>query len=61
MILKLFICDRFSHESVGEGDDRHLILERGPETSVYVIVKEKKWEKYCDLKLLESFFFFPLN
>ncbi|EXC29913.1 R3H domain-containing protein 2 [Morus notabilis] len=24
----------FSHESVGEGDDRHLILERCPETSV---------------------------
>lgn len=27
---------RFVHESVGEGDDRHLILERCPETSMYV-------------------------
>lgn len=27
---------RFSHESVGEGEDRHLVLERCPETSMYV-------------------------
>lgn len=27
---------RFLHESVGEGDDRHLILQRCPETSMYV-------------------------
>lgn len=32
----IMLFDRFSHESVGEGDDRHLILERCPETSMYV-------------------------
>jgi len=25
---------RFAHESVGEGEDRHLILERCPDTSM---------------------------
>ena len=34
--LLLFYCNRFSHQSVGEGDDRHLILECCPETSMYV-------------------------
>lgn len=29
-------CARFSHESVGEGEERHLVLERCPETSMYV-------------------------
>lgn len=30
---------RFSHESVGEGEDRHIVLERCPESSVYVNTK----------------------
>lgn len=32
----ILLFSSFSHESVGEGDDRHLILERCPETSMYV-------------------------
>lgn len=28
--------DSFSHQSVGEGDRRHLVLERCSETSMYV-------------------------
>lgn len=31
----IFLVARFSHESVGEGEERHLILERCPETSMY--------------------------
>ena len=30
-------CGRFSHESVGEGEARHLVLERCSETSMYAI------------------------
>ena len=33
----LLNCARFAHESIGEGDDRHLVLERCPETSMYVL------------------------
>lgn len=32
----ILLSARFSHESVGEGEERHLILERCPETSMYV-------------------------
>ncbi|XP_060966244.1 uncharacterized protein LOC133034832 isoform X3 [Cannabis sativa] len=36
---------RFSHESVGEGDDRHLILERCPDTSVpSILVSDILWQ-----------------
>nr|KYP74547.1 hypothetical protein KK1_007232 [Cajanus cajan] len=35
----------FAHESVGEGDDRHLILERCPDTSIPpVLVSDILWE-----------------
>ncbi|XP_060966241.1 uncharacterized protein LOC133034832 isoform X1 [Cannabis sativa] len=35
----------FSHESVGEGDDRHLILERCPDTSVpSILVSDILWQ-----------------
>ncbi|XP_021818410.1 uncharacterized protein LOC110760457 isoform X1 [Prunus avium] len=35
----------FSHESVGEGDDRHLILERCPETSIpSILVGDILWQ-----------------
>ncbi|KAL5538781.1 hypothetical protein UlMin_044331 [Ulmus minor] len=35
----------FSHESLGEGDDRHLILERCPETSVpSILVSDILWQ-----------------
>ncbi|KAH7543435.1 hypothetical protein FEM48_Zijuj02G0183700 [Ziziphus jujuba var. spinosa] len=35
----------FSHESVGEGDDRHLILERCPETSIpSILVSDILWQ-----------------
>ncbi|KAG4997649.1 hypothetical protein JHK85_029088 [Glycine max] len=38
----------FAHESVGEGDDRHLILERCPDTSIPpVLVSDILW-KYDD-------------
>ncbi|KAI3435394.1 uncharacterized protein J3R85_006128 [Psidium guajava] len=37
----------FAHESVGEGDDRHLILERCPETSIpSILVSDILWQ--CD-------------
>ncbi|XP_054800147.1 uncharacterized protein LOC129304492 isoform X2 [Prosopis cineraria] len=36
---------RFTHESVGEGDDRHLILVRCPETSIPpILVSDILWE-----------------
>ncbi|XP_019451117.1 PREDICTED: uncharacterized protein LOC109354952 isoform X4 [Lupinus angustifolius] len=36
---------RFAHESVGEGDDRHLILERCPDTSIPpILVSDILWE-----------------
>ncbi|KAK4273618.1 hypothetical protein QN277_021985 [Acacia crassicarpa] len=35
----------FAHESIGEGDDRHLILVRCPETSIPpILVKDILWE-----------------
>ncbi|PON37891.1 R3H domain containing protein [Trema orientale] len=35
----------FSHESVGEGDDRHLILERCPDTSIpSILVSDILWQ-----------------
>lgn len=35
----------FAHESIGEGDDRHLILERCPETSIPpVLVNDILWQ-----------------
>ncbi|KAM1802546.1 hypothetical protein TB2_033248 [Malus domestica] len=35
----------FSHESVGEGEDRHLILERCPETSIpSILVGDILWQ-----------------
>ncbi|KAI4350153.1 hypothetical protein L6164_010662 [Bauhinia variegata] len=35
----------FAHESVGEGDDRHLILERCPETSIPpILVSDILWQ-----------------
>lgn len=35
----------FSHHSVGEGDDRHLILERCPETSIpSILVSDLLWQ-----------------
>uniref|UniRef100_A0A5B7C3B1 Putative Single-stranded nucleic acid binding R3H protein isoform 2 n=1 Tax=Davidia involucrata TaxID=16924 RepID=A0A5B7C3B1_DAVIN len=35
----------FSHQSVGEGDDRHLILERCPETSIpSILVSDLLWQ-----------------
>ncbi|OIW07186.1 hypothetical protein TanjilG_10159 [Lupinus angustifolius] len=35
----------FAHESVGEGDDRHLILERCPDTSIPpILVSDILWE-----------------
>ncbi|XP_028946047.1 uncharacterized protein [Malus domestica] len=35
----------FSHESVGEGDERHLILERCPETSIpSILVGDILWQ-----------------
>uniref|UniRef100_A0ACD5VNK2 Uncharacterized protein n=1 Tax=Avena sativa TaxID=4498 RepID=A0ACD5VNK2_AVESA len=38
----------FAHESVGEGDDRHLILQRCPETAIPpVLVSDVLW-KYDD-------------
>ncbi|OMO92918.1 Single-stranded nucleic acid binding R3H [Corchorus capsularis] len=37
----------FAHESVGEGDDRHLVLERCPETSIpSILVSDILWQ--CD-------------
>ncbi|XP_021911119.1 uncharacterized protein LOC110824946 [Carica papaya] len=34
----------FAHESVGEGDDRHLILERRPDTSIpSILVSDILW------------------
>lgn len=38
----------FSHESVGEGDDRHLILERCPETSIPSILVSDFLGQYDD-------------
>ncbi|KAL0302859.1 UNVERIFIED_CONTAM: hypothetical protein Sradi_6154000 [Sesamum radiatum] len=36
---------RFSHQSVGEGEDRHLILERCPETSIPpILVTDLLWQ-----------------
>ncbi len=29
------VAARFVHESVGEGEDRHLVLQRCPETAMY--------------------------
>ncbi|KAF7805264.1 R3H domain protein [Senna tora] len=44
----------FAHESVGEGDDRHLILERCPETSIPpVLVSDILW-KYDEPQSLTS-------
>ncbi|PSS05044.1 R3H domain-containing protein [Actinidia chinensis var. chinensis] len=41
----------FSHQSVGEGDDRHLILERCPETLIpSVLVSDLLWQ-YDELQL----------
>lgn len=35
----------FSHQSVGEGDERHLILERCPETSIpSILVGDLLWQ-----------------
>ncbi|XP_004302147.1 PREDICTED: uncharacterized protein LOC101309168 [Fragaria vesca subsp. vesca] len=35
----------FSHESVGEGEDRHLVLERCPETSIpSILVSDILWQ-----------------
>ncbi|GAB4855827.1 hypothetical protein Ancab_024471 [Ancistrocladus abbreviatus] len=35
----------FAHESVGEGDDRHLVLERCPETSIpSILVSDILWQ-----------------
>ncbi|XP_019194159.1 PREDICTED: cAMP-regulated phosphoprotein 21-like isoform X2 [Ipomoea nil] len=35
----------FSHHSVGEGEDRHLILERCPETSIpSILVRDLLWQ-----------------
>lgn len=35
----------FSHHSVGEGDDRHLVLERCPETSIpSILVSDLLWQ-----------------
>ncbi|KAA8533438.1 hypothetical protein F0562_031128 [Nyssa sinensis] len=35
----------FSHQSIGEGDDRHLILERCPETSIpSILVSDLLWQ-----------------
>ncbi|XP_057962836.1 uncharacterized protein LOC131154221 isoform X2 [Malania oleifera] len=35
----------FAHESVGEGDDRHIILERCPETSIPpILVSDILWQ-----------------
>ncbi|XVF06933.1 hypothetical protein REPUB_Repub06bG0093800 [Reevesia pubescens] len=37
----------FAHESIGEGDDRHLVLERCPETSIpSILVSDILWQ--CD-------------
>ncbi|TYH60245.1 hypothetical protein ES332_D08G280200v1 [Gossypium tomentosum] len=37
----------FAHESIGEGDDRHLILQRCPETSIpSILVSDILWQ--CD-------------
>lgn len=49
------IYARFSHESVGEGDDRHLILERCPETSMYV--KTPKTITFCSLSSFSFYYF----
>ncbi|XP_073124582.1 uncharacterized protein [Henckelia pumila] len=36
---------RFSHKSIGEGEDRHLILERCPETSIpSILVSDLLWQ-----------------
>ncbi|KAF9599430.1 hypothetical protein IFM89_037196 [Coptis chinensis] len=36
---------RLAHESVGEGDDRHLILETSPESSIpSVLVSDILWQ-----------------
>lgn len=44
----------FSHQSVGEGDDRHLVLERCQETSIpSVLVSDLLWE-YDELQPLTS-------
>ncbi|TQD81028.1 hypothetical protein C1H46_033443 [Malus baccata] len=41
----ILLFDRFSHESVGEGDERHLILERCPETSIpSILVGDILWQ-----------------
>jgi hypothetical protein len=34
--LVTLVVPRFAHESVGEDDDRHLVLQRCPETAMYV-------------------------
>jgi hypothetical protein len=40
----------FSHQSVGEGEDRHLIFERSPETSVpSILVSDLLWQ-YDDVR-----------
>ncbi|XP_022745188.1 R3H domain-containing protein 1-like isoform X2 [Durio zibethinus] len=37
----------FAHESIGEGDDRHLVLQRCPETSIpSILVSDILWQ--CD-------------
>lgn len=36
--MKCYNC-RFAHESVGEGEDRHLVLERSEETTMLVKFK----------------------
>lgn len=33
----VFFGVRFAHASVGEGENRHLVLERCQETSMYVV------------------------
>ncbi|XAR65857.1 hypothetical protein NMG60_11011835 [Bertholletia excelsa] len=44
----------FSHQSVGEGDERHLILERCPETSIPpVLVSDLLWQ-YDDIQPVSS-------
>lgn len=57
------VCARFAHVSVGEGDNRHLILERCPETSMYVKTLETL-TSYLLLKkisFITDFFLFYAN
>ncbi|XP_057426273.1 uncharacterized protein LOC130719678 isoform X2 [Lotus japonicus] len=45
----------FAHESVGEGDDRHLILERCPDTSMpSILVSDILWKYDEPQSLMES-------